>query len=101
MCKWGKVRNVLVKIPADLSSTGFDKMQYEPIDECIAPIVEALQKGCIDMRGSCCGHGKAFGDIYLQDGRVLIIVPAKWYFSWKGTKKMMTLFDEYKKARKK
>lgn len=25
------------------------------------------------MRGSCCGHGKDFGDIHLQDGRVLVV----------------------------
>ncbi|MCK4760213.1 MAG: hypothetical protein KAT69_09185 [Candidatus Aminicenantes bacterium] len=43
------------------------------IDKCIAPIVEALQKGGIDMRGSCCGHGKGPGRIDLQDGRTIQI----------------------------
>jgi len=43
------------------------------IDHCIAPIVKALQKGGIDMRASCCGHGKRRGRIELQDGRTLII----------------------------
>lgn len=65
-------QNVLVKIPADLSCTGFARFKYVGIDACIAPIVEALQRR-IDMRGSCCGHGKALGEIHLQDGRVLII----------------------------
>ena len=74
MCKLGNVRSVLVKIPIDLSCTGFAKMQYELIDECIASLVHALQQGCIDMRGSCCGHGNSEGDIHLQDGRVLIIL---------------------------
>lgn len=78
MCKWGKTRPVLVKIPADLSATGFDKFQYEQIDECIAPIIQALQQGGIDMRGSCCGHdASARGYISLQDGRMLIIVSKK------------------------
>jgi len=74
MCKHGKTISVLVKIPADLSATGFARMKWAGIDECIAPIVQALQQGCIDMRGSCCGHGKCEGDIHLQDGRTLIIL---------------------------
>jgi hypothetical protein len=36
--------------------------------------VEALQQGGVDMRSSCCGHGKTFGNIQLQDGRVLLIL---------------------------
>jgi hypothetical protein len=64
---------VRVKIPADLSCTGKTKWKKIGIDACIAPIVKALQKAGIDMRGSCCGHGKEHGDIHLQDGRVLII----------------------------
>lgn len=72
MCE-RQLQKVLVKIPADLSCTDFARFKYVGIDACIAPIVEALQKGAIDMRGSCCGHGKALGEIHLQDGRVLII----------------------------
>lgn len=83
MCKWGKTRRVLVKIPEDLSCTGFAKFQYEDIDECIAPIVNALQQGGIDMRGSCCGHDKCYGEIHLQDGRVLVIVPKKEWHKYK------------------
>ncbi len=45
------------------------------IDGCIAPIVKALQRGGIDMRASCCGHGKGRGSIHLQDGRTLLILP--------------------------
>jgi len=66
-------QKVLVKIPADLSCTGFTRFKYENIDACIAPIVQALQQAGIDMRGSCCGHGKTDGNIHLQDGRILII----------------------------
>ena len=65
--------NVLVKIPADLSFNSKEHWKEAPIDACLAPIVEALQKAGIDMRGSCCGHGRGEGDIHLQDGRALII----------------------------
>ena len=68
-----QTETVLVKIPADLSATGFARFKYVSIDVCIASIIEALQKGGIDMRRSCCGHNKTPGTIHLQDGRVLII----------------------------
>lgn len=64
---------VKVKIPADLSSHGESYLGYKWIDSCIAPIVKALQEAGIDMRASCCGHGKGDGKIILQDGRILII----------------------------
>ena len=73
MCKWGTYKKVKVRIPADLSCTGKSHLRKMQIDECIAPIVTALQNGGIDMRGSCCGHEKCLGDIHLQNGRVLII----------------------------
>ena len=76
MCQDRDVTLVKVKIPADLSSTGKDKWRHISIDSCIAPIVDALQKGGIDMRGSCCGHEKTFGEIHLQDDRVIIILPS-------------------------
>ena len=92
---------VRVKIPADLSSTGKVKWKRALIDACIAPIVRALQKGGIDMRGSCCGHGKGFGDIHLQDDRLLVIVPGKWYFGSDGNKKMWKLFNKERPRDKK
>ncbi len=64
---------IKVKILSDLSCTGKEKWKNAQIDECIAPLIEALQIAGIDMRGSCCGHGKMDGDIHLQDGRVLVI----------------------------
>ena len=73
MCKWGTHTKVKVKIPADLSSTGKIKWKEMNIDSCIAPIVEALQKAGIDMRGSCCGHRNMNGFIDLQNGRSLVI----------------------------
>ena len=72
MCKHGNYQNVRVKIPADLSSTEEEKWKDVSIDFCIADIVDALQKAGIDMRGSCCGHGRMPGYIQLQDGRLLI-----------------------------
>ncbi len=73
MCRHGDTVPVLVKIPADLSCTGNSRMKSVEIDRCIAPIVIALQAQDIDMRGSCCGHGKADGLIELQDGRQLVV----------------------------
>ena len=75
MCKWGNSIEILVKIPVDLSSTGESKWRFIGIDSCIADIVFALQAQGIDMRASCCGHGKTLGNITLQDGRILVIIP--------------------------
>ncbi len=74
MCQYNK-DYILVKvlIPADLSHTGRERWDKKPIDKCIANIVVALQKAGINMRSSCCGHGRGDGEILLQDGRVLTI----------------------------
>lgn len=74
MCEPGDTVPVNVKIPADLSCTGKVHWRRAKIDRCIAPLVAALQRGGIDMRGSCCGHGEATGRIDLQDGRVLVML---------------------------
>jgi hypothetical protein len=74
MCESGNTIAVRVKIPADLSSTGQEKWRECKIDSCVASLVAALQAAGIDMRGSCCGHGKCEGDIHLQDGRALLIL---------------------------
>lgn len=71
---YGNYKKVWVKIPKDLSHQGRAHMALKPIDACIASIVEALQKGGIDMRSSHCGHGKCDGKIELQDGRILKIL---------------------------
>ena len=78
MCKWGVTKRVKVKIPADLSCSGKEHWKGAKIDACIAPLVHALQVGGIDMRGSCCGHGKTKGHIDLQDGRILVIEDSEW-----------------------
>jgi hypothetical protein len=72
MCEHGDETLVRVKIPADLSCTGAEKWKTVGIDQCIAPIVRALQSAGIDMRGSCCGHGED-GEILLADGRRLVV----------------------------
>jgi hypothetical protein len=75
---------VKVKVPADLSHTGKTFWKQAQIDRCIAPIVKALQEGGIDMRGSCCGHGRQCGEIELQDGRMLLILtPGQKNKHWK------------------
>ena len=73
---------VRVKIPADLSSTGQVKWRKMEIDTCIAPVVDALQRAGIDMRGSCCGHGHSVGEIYLQDGRLLLMLDERAADVW-------------------
>ena len=73
MCEWGIDKLVKIKIPGDLAHSGMSYWKWTRIDSCIASIVKALQEGGIDMRASCCGHGKKDGEINLQDGRKLII----------------------------
>ena len=58
---------------ADLSHTGKEFRRIWPIDACIADIVKALDTAGIKMRHSCCGHGRTFGDILLEDGRTIKI----------------------------
>lgn len=72
MCQ-DKTASLVLKIPADLSHTGSEFWKFVEVDACIADLIYALQVNGIDMRGSCCGHGKADGHIDLQDGRVLVI----------------------------
>ena len=45
------------------------------IDWCIHHIVAALNAGGVRTSASCCGHGRMNGNIILEDGRVLIILP--------------------------
>lgn len=82
VCAHGDEKLVKVKVPADLSAEGVDIFKWKPIDSCIADLVQALQSGGIDMRGSCCGHGKTIGDIHLQDGRVLLILSKEQGNKW-------------------
>ena len=63
MCEWG--RTVKVRL-ADKTVS---------VDQCIAPLVQALNDGGICTVASCCGHGKGMGNIALRDGRELAIMP--------------------------
>ncbi len=74
MCERGTHELVRVRIPADLAVGGRAKWKRMRIDACIAPLVRVLQEAGINMRGSCCGHGRGHGDIHLQDGRMLLIL---------------------------
>jgi hypothetical protein len=74
MCDHGDTVPVRVKVLAEQAHEGRNTWKTKPIDRCIAPIVEALQSGGIDMRLSCCGHGDGNGEIILGDGRRLKII---------------------------
>ena len=73
MCKWGDTVDLWVTIPVGLSHTGEVRKDKKPIDRCISDLVAALELSGIVMRGSCCGHGKKDGWIWLDDGRCLFI----------------------------
>lgn len=75
MCKWGT--NAFVDISGKVVA----------VDSCIAPLVDALNKGGIATTGSCCGHGKNHGDILLADGRALMIRDLKEYLAEQGVNK--------------
>ena len=74
-CKKCGKKQVLVKclIPAELSYTGKERWKNCKIDACIADMVKALNKGGVKTSTSCCGHGNYDGEIWLHDGRKLII----------------------------
>jgi len=76
MCKWGTHELMKIKIPANLSSTGKDKIKTVGIDKCIAHIIKALQDAGIETTGCCCGHGESDGYIGLNEGLILTI--KKW-----------------------
>jgi len=85
MCEWGTYERVEVtmqpfssdgeyckKHPDDPRCQGEWKKNCK-IDKCIAPLVRAFEKAGIRMFGSCCGHDKSGGSIYLLDGRIISI----------------------------
>ena len=83
MCEQGLYELVDVIVPP--KSYGGSKIEKAEIDQCIAPLVRALNNYGIPTVSSCCGHGKIPGSIELADGRVLMITKnwedAKTYFS--------------------
>lgn len=71
MCEWGNTVKVYVLTPKPFP----EKLERVDVDECIAPLVKALNKDGIRTVASCCGHGNRPGSIALADGRELIIAP--------------------------
>ena len=45
------------------------------IDQCIQPLVKAINDCGIVTIASCCGHGRTNGSIVFRDGREIIIAP--------------------------
>ena len=45
------------------------------VDNCIVPLVKALNDAGVETVASCGGHGRQYGNIALADGRELLIVP--------------------------
>lgn len=70
MCKWGTHTNV--HCPAGFNGSNKSRTTV-PVDSCIAPLVDALNRAGIHTLDSCCGHGKGPGSIRLMDGRELIV----------------------------
>jgi len=75
MCKQGTEIVLNVPIPHDLAWNGTPHWSNKTIDNCIAPLVQALNNAGIYTASCCCGHSEELGHIWLQDGRVLIILP--------------------------
>lgn len=73
MCEYDDTVTLSVPIPASHSHTGKFHWADKPVDRCIAPIVQALNTAGILTSGACCGHGKGPGDIWLHDGRELVV----------------------------
>jgi hypothetical protein len=73
MCKWGTYQPVEVTVHESIAASGVRHRAVRKIDACIADLVRALDSSGIIMLGSCCGHGKAPGQILLADGRSLTI----------------------------
>lgn len=45
------------------------------VDECMFPLIKALNTNGLKTVGCCCGHNKAPGWIHLADDRYLILAP--------------------------
>lgn len=65
--------DLIVPIFPEDSFEGTFRYDVKPVDQCIAPIVKALNDAGIYTVAACCGHGKGEGSVLLRDGRELII----------------------------
>jgi hypothetical protein len=77
MCRHGQTLNASVLIPAHLSHTGEQRWDVKPIDRCLLPLIEELNRVGEHTIGSCCGHGKVPGSIIMADGRELTVDAAE------------------------
>ena len=75
MCEKLNTTDCLVPVSPDLAHDGRFRWDTMPIDSCIAPMVNALNRAGIFTASCCCGHGEMLGYIWLHDGRVLIVFP--------------------------
>ena len=66
MCKWGTDEYVTLCKPTLIQGRTRIK-----VDACIAPLVQMLNDYGVEMKASCCGHGKARGRIDLADGQII------------------------------
>ena len=66
MCKWGTSKEVTLCKPTPIQGRTTIK-----VDACIAPLVQVLSDYGVEMKASCCGHGKAEGRITLADGLII------------------------------
>ncbi len=73
MCKHGTDVILYLPIAANLSHTGKKYYRNVAVDKCISDIILALNSNGLETLASCCGHGKNDGQIFLMDGRELII----------------------------
>lgn len=73
MCEHGDTVTMRVPIPPWLSHTGHFEWADKPVDRCLVPIVQALNRGRVYTANSCCGHGKGPGAIVLHSRRELVI----------------------------
>ncbi len=67
MCKQGETSPLIV-----IGNDGNKKVVN--IDNCIYGLVKCLNDAGFPTKACCCGHGKGWGNIALQDGMELIIV---------------------------
>ena len=70
MCDWGSEAIVDLCAPMDVSG----RTQIA-VDQCLAPLVQALNDYGVHTVGCCCGHGKSEGSVlYEQSGTVYELV---------------------------
>lgn len=72
MCRWGTDASIRLNRPRPVS--GRTEIL---VDACIAPLIQALNDAGVHTVGCCCGHGKAPGEVLIEQGglRVILTLP--------------------------